>query len=61
MKKKKKDKLNKNDIFFSLKDLNDFADQFEEEDNNIIKSAPNKLKLSSSRNKGVKKPGLIML
>ena len=42
----KKDK----DIFFSMKDLNNFADQFEEEDNNNLKSAPNKLKLSSSRN-----------
>ena len=46
-KKNKKDK----DIFFSMKDLNNFADQFEEEDNNNLKSAPNKLKLSSSRNK----------
>ena len=41
----------KKDIFFSMKDLNDFADQFEEEDEQKIKSAPNKLKLSSSRNK----------
>ena len=49
------------DIFFSMKDLNNFADQFEEEDNNLddndddnnnkIKSAPNKLILSSSRKK----------
>ena len=48
------------DIFFSMKDLNNFADQFEEEDNDInndnnitdkIKSAPNKLTISSSRNK----------
>ena len=46
-KKNKKDK----DIFFSMKDLNNFADQFEEEDNNNLKSAPNRLKLSSSRNK----------
>ena len=51
------------DIFFSMKDLNNFADQFEEEDNinnendedkNKIKSAPNKLTLSSSRNKNKK-------
>ena len=40
----------KKDIFFSMKDLNNFADQFEEEDNANLKSAPNKLKLSSSRN-----------
>ena len=51
------------DIFFSMKDLNNFADQFEEEDNNMnlddnenddtnkIKSAPNKLTISSSRKK----------
>ena len=48
------------DIFFSMKDLNNFADQFDEEDNDInndnnitnkIKSAPNKLTISSSRNK----------
>ena len=52
------------DIFFSMKDLNNFADQFEEEDNendlndndniNKIKSAPNKLTISSSRNKNKK-------
>ena len=51
------------DIFFSMKDLNNFADQFEEEDNNEdennhdgnkIKSAPNKLMLTSSRNKNKK-------
>ena len=51
------------DIFFSMKDLNNFADQFEEENNinnendedkNKIKSAPNKLTLSSSRNKNKK-------
>ena len=61
----KDDKEDKNfgenkDIFFSMKDLNNFADQFEEEDNendiddnntNKIKSAPNKLTLSTSRNK----------
>ncbi len=48
------------DIFFSMKDLNNFADQFEEEDNNEdinqinkTKSAPNKLTLSSSRNKNI--------
>ena len=48
------------DIFFSMKDLNNFADQFEEEDNNEdinkinkTKSAPNKLTLSSSRNKNL--------
>ena len=48
------------DIFFSMKDLNNFADQFEEEDNdedinkiNKTKSAPNKLTLSSSRNKNI--------
>ena len=41
----------KKDIFFSMKDLNNFADQFEEEDNDNLKSAPTKLKLSSSRNK----------
>ena len=48
------------DIFFSMKDLNNFADQFEEEDNNEdinkinkTKSAPNKLILSSSRNKNI--------
>ena len=51
------------DIFFSMKDLNNFADQFEEEDNNMdlddnenddnnkVKSAPNKLTISSSRKK----------
>ena len=52
------------DIFFSMKDLNNFADQFDEEDNananndfkenntsNKIKSAPNKLTITSSRNK----------
>ena len=53
------------DIFFSMKDLNNFADQFEEEDNlnindlnednnnniNKTKSAPNKLTISSSRKK----------
>ena len=49
LKNKKKD--DKKDIFFSMKDLNNFADQFEEEDNNMIKSAPNRLKLSTSRNK----------
>ena len=46
------------DIFFSMKDLNNFADQFEEEDNENnndeditkIKSASNKLTISSSRN-----------
>ena len=51
------------DIFFSMKDLNNFADQFEEEDNennndediSKIKSAPNKLTLSSSRNKNKNK------
>ncbi len=48
--KENNDKKDK-DIFFSMKDLNNFADQFEEEDNNMIKSAPNRLKLSSSRNK----------
>ena len=62
---KNEDKEDKNfgenkDIFFSMKDLNNFADQFEEEDNenamddnntNKIKSAPNKLTLSTSRNK----------
>ena len=62
---KNDDKEDKNfgenkDIFFSMKDLNNFADQFEEEDNendiddnnaNKIKSAPNKLTLSTSRNK----------
>ena len=54
--KKGKDNENdKKDIFFSMKDLNNFADQFEEEDNNNLKSAPNKLKLSSSRNKNIKK------
>lgn len=54
--KNKKDKLDNKDIFFSLKDLNNFADQFEEEDNNNnVKSAPNKLKISSSRNKKPKK------
>ena len=51
------------DIFFSMKDLNNFADQFEEEDNNEdennhdgnkIKSAPNKLMLTSYRNKNKK-------
>ena len=51
------------DIFFSMKDLNNFADQFEEEDNNEdennhdgnkIKSTPNKLMLTSSRNKNKK-------
>ena len=54
------------DIFFSMKDLNNFADQFEEEDMNNendinnnedinkTKSAPNKLTLSSSRNKNKK-------
>ena len=42
LKNKKKD--DKKDIFFSMKDLNNFADQFEEEDNNMIKSAPNRLK-----------------
>ena len=52
------------DIFFSMKDLNNFADQFEEEDNendndindtsNKIKSAPNKLTLTTSRNKNKK-------
>ena len=51
------------DIFFSMKDLNNFADQFEEEDNNEdennhdgnkIKSAPNKLMLTSSRKKNTK-------
>ena len=43
-----------------MKDLNNFADQFEEEDNNEdinqinkTKSAPNKLTLSSSRNKNI--------
>ena len=48
------------DIFFSMKDLNNFADQFEEEDNNEdinkinkTKSAPNKLTISSSRNKNI--------
>ena len=48
------------DIFFSMRDLNNFADQFEEEDNNEdinqinkTKSAPNKLTLSSSRNKNI--------
>ena len=55
---------NKKDIFFSMKDLNNFADQFEEEDNNMnenndnnnkIKSAPNRLKLSSSRKNNNKK------
>ena len=55
---------NKKDIFFSMKDLNNFADQFEEEDNNMnenndnnnkIKSAPNRLKLSSSRKSNNKK------
>ena len=49
IKNKKKD--DKKDIFFSMKDLNNFADQFEEEDNNMTKSAPNRLKLSTSRNK----------
>ena len=49
------EKADKKDIFFSMKDLNNFADQFEEEDNNNLKSAPNKLKLSSSRNKKSKK------
>ena len=62
---KNEDKEDKNfgenkDIFFSMKDLNNCADQFEEEDNendmddnntNKIKSAPNKLTLSTSRNK----------
>ena len=55
------------DIFFSMKDLNNFADQFEEEDNNMnlddnenddtnkIKSAPNKLTISSSRKKNKSK------
>ena len=55
---------NKKDIFFSMKDLNNFADQYEEEDNNMnenndnnnkIKSAPNRLKLSSSRKNNNKK------
>ena len=53
--KKRKDKSDNKDIFFSLKDLNNFADQFEEEDNNNVKSAPNRLKISSSRNKQAKK------
>ena len=53
--KNKKDKSDNKDIFFSLKDLNNFADQFEEEDNNNVKSAPNRLKISSSRNKQQKK------
>ena len=65
---KNDDKEDKNfgenkDIFFSMKDLNNFADQFEEEDNennndediSKIKSAPNKLTLSSSRNKNKNK------
>ena len=52
IKEKSKNKKDKDkDIFFSMKDLNNFADQFEEEDNNNLKSAPNRLKLSSSRNK----------
>ena len=48
---KKKKNSKEKDMFFSLKDLNDFADQFEQEENPTLKTAPNKLKLSVSRKK----------